>query len=217
MLVIAFGDVHMKPDRAQRIPDIKEADFVVLTGDLTVWGWRTEARAVIEAVQGLNPNVYAQIGNMDRMQVDAMLTEKGINLHGQGVLKGELGIFGLGGSTPTPFGTPSEFSEEEMEKRVWQAFETVKEARFKVLFSHTPPIDTSLDIVRSGVHAGSHAVRSFLEKTDCNACICGHIHEAVGTVQVGSAIVINPGMLSKGGHVRIECGEQGFSASLRSC
>ena len=106
---------------------------------------------------------------------------------------------------------------EELGKRVWQAYEEVKGARFKVLFSHTPPINTALDRVRSGDHAGSRAVRSFLEKTDCSACVCGHIHEAVGTEQVGSALVINPGMLSRGGYVRIECSEGRFSAVLDYC
>ncbi len=217
MLVIAFGDVHMMLDRAEKIPGIGEADCVVMTGDLTVNGGRRDARYVLDDLSRLTPKVYAQIGNMDTMQVDAMLTEMGINLNGHGVVLDELGLFGVGGSTPTPFGTPSEFSEEELEKRVWEAYEEVKGARFKVLFSHTPPIDTELDRVRSGAHVGSRAVRHFLERTDCDACVCGHIHEAVGTEQVGSALVLNPGMLSRGGYVRIECGEGGFSAVLDRC
>jgi len=215
--VIAFGDIHMMLDRAEKIPGIREADCLVLAGDLTVNGGRREASFVLEGLSRLNPKIYAQIGNMDKMQVDTMLTEMGINLNGHGIVLGELGIFGLGGSTPTPFGTPSEFSEEELEKRVWEAYEEVKRARFKVLFAHTPPINTELDKVRSGAHAGSRAVRSFLESTDCNACVCGHIHEAVGTDRVGSALVINPGMLSRGGYVRIECGGEGFSAVLEKC
>jgi len=149
--------------------------------------------------------------------VDTMFTEMGINLNGRGVVIDEVGLFGLGGSPPTPFATPSEFSEQELNTTIRQAYEDVKEARIKILFSHTPPIDTLLDRVRSGEHVGSQAVRSFLEESDCSACVCGHIHEAVGTDQVGSAVVINPGMLAQGGYARIEWDGERLSATLEKC
>jgi hypothetical protein len=217
MLIIAFGDVHMRPDRARKIPEIRRADCVVVNGDLTLRGGRPEARAVLEALSDLNAKVYAHIGNMDEAEVDAMFSEMGINLNGRGVLLGDVGLFGLGGSPPTPFGTPSEFSERELDTRLRKAYAAVKKARVKILFSHPPPADTRVDRVRSGEHVGSTAVRRFLEEADCNVCICGHIHEAVGTDQVGSALVINPGMLAQGGYARIEWDGEGLRASLEKC
>jgi len=216
MLILAFGDIHMDLRAVGRVPDLERADCVVLTGDLTVLGGRREARQVLDAVAARNARVYAQIGNMDRKEVDEMLSEQGINLNGRGVVLDGLGLFGLGGSTPTPFGTPSEFSEEEMAARLEQAHGAVKEARRKILFSHTPPADTRLDRVRSGLHAGSRAVREFLERTACDACVCGHIHEAAGTDRVGSCLVINPGMIGRGGYARIECGQDRFSAAYET-
>jgi len=56
-----------------------------------------------------------------------------------------------------------------------------------------------------------------LEQTDCSLCVCGHIHEAVGTDQVGSTLVLNPGMLSYGGYARIECDGKTLKASLERC
>jgi len=217
MLIISFGDVHMRPEKARKIPEIREADCVVVNGDLTIRGGRSEALSIVDAIAGLNGKVYAQIGNMDEAEVDRMFTELGINLNGRGVVIDEVGLFGLGGSPPTPFATPSEFSEQELDNTIRQAYEDVKEARIKILFSHTPPIDTLLDRVRSGEHVGSKAVRSFLEESDCSACICGHIHEAVGADQVGSAVVINPGMLSQGGYARIEWDGEQLSATLEKC
>jgi hypothetical protein len=217
MLIIAFGDVHMRPEKARRIPDIRRADCVVVNGDLTVRGGRSEARAVLDALSDLNAKVYAHIGNMDEAEVDAMFSEMGINLNGRGVLLGEVGLFGLGGSPPTPFGTPSEFSEKELGVRLRKAYASVEKARVKILFSHPPPANSLVDRVRSGEHVGSTAVRRFLEKTDCSACICGHIHEAAGTDRVGSALVINPGMLAQGGYARIEWDGQGFRATLQRC
>jgi Icc-related predicted phosphoesterase len=217
MLIIAFGDIHMDTKAIERIPELEQADCVVLTGDLTVVGGRREARRVLDAVAARNPRLYAQIGNMDRKEVDDMLSEQEVNLNGHGVVLDGVGLFGLGGSSPTPFGTPSEFSEAEMAGRLEQAFEEVKEARRKILFSHTPPIRTRLDRVRSGLHAGSQAVRDFLERTNCDACVCGHIHEAAGTERVGSCLVINPGMIGRGGYVRIHCDRKGVSASIERC
>jgi hypothetical protein len=217
MLIIAFGDVHMQPERAEKIPEIRQADCVVVNGDLTIRGGRPEALSVLDVLSSLNRSVYAHIGNMDKADVDLMFTEMGINLNGRGVRAGDVGLFGLGGSPPTPFDTPSEFSEQELEATLRRAYEEVKEARAKILFSHPPPLNTRLDRVRSGQHVGSFAVRGFLEETDCMACVCGHIHESAGTDRVGSALVINPGMLAQGGYARIEWDGQELTATLECC
>ena len=47
MLIIAFGDVHMRPEKARKIREIREADCVVLNGDLTVRGGCAQARSVV--------------------------------------------------------------------------------------------------------------------------------------------------------------------------
>jgi len=217
MLIIAFGDVHMRPERAKGIPEIRRADCVVLNGDLTIRGGCAQALSVVAAISELNRNVYAQIGNMDEGEVDAMFSDMGINLNGRGVLVDEVGLFGLGGSPPTPFDTPSEFSEQELGTTLRKAYEEVKEARIKILFSHPPPVDTAVDRIHSGQHVGSSSVRRFLEETDCSACVCGHIHEAVGTDRVGSTLVLNPGMLPQGGYARIEWDGKKLTATLGQC
>jgi Icc-related predicted phosphoesterase len=67
------------------------------------------------------------------------------------------------------------------------------------------------------MHVGSRAVRTFLERTECHVCICGHIHEAAGTDRLGEAVLINPGMLAEGGYARIECAEDRITATLEQC
>ncbi len=217
MLIIAFGDIHMRPEKARQIPEIGEADCVVLNGDLTIRGGCNHALRMVAAVSELNRTVYAQIGNMDERDVDAMFTDMGINLNGRGVVVGEVGLFGLGGSPPTPFLTPSEFSEKELGDSLKRAYEDVKEASIKILFSHAPPLNTLLDRIGSGEHVGSSAVREFLETSDCSACVCGHIHEAAGTDRVGSAPVVNHGMLDHGGYARVEWDGRNLTATLERC
>ena len=49
-----------------------------------------------------------------------------------------------------------------------------------MLICHAPPYGTALDRVRAGLHAGSTAVRDFIDKYQPDYFFCGHIHEAEG-------------------------------------
>ena len=99
-------------------------------------------------------------------------------------------IAGLGYSTPTPFDTPGEYSEAEMAARL-KPFESLNPL---VLICHAPPLDTALDRIRDGLHAGSRAVREFIERYQPMHFFCGHIHEAEGAViQMGATRAQNVG------------------------
>ncbi len=99
-------------------------------------------------------------------------------------------IAGLGYSSPTPFDTPGEYTEEELAARLAK-FADVKPL---VLICHAPPLNTALDRVKEGLHAGSRAVREFIEKHQPIHFFCGHIHEAEGEViQMGSTRAMNVG------------------------
>jgi hypothetical protein len=51
-----------------------------------------------------------------------------------------------------------------------------------------------LDQVREGVHAGSHAVRLFIEEHQPEFFFCGHIHEAAGVAaRIGKTRGVNVG------------------------
>jgi hypothetical protein len=63
-----------------------------------------------------------------------------------------------------------------------------------VLICHAPPLDTPLDRIREGLHAGSRAVRDFIEARQPIHFFCGHIHEAEGVVmQIGPTRAQNVG------------------------
>jgi Icc-related predicted phosphoesterase len=99
-------------------------------------------------------------------------------------------VAGLGYSNPTPFHTPGEYSEAELARRL-APFATLKPL---VLVCHCPPLATPLDRVRQGVHAGSRAVREFLDRHQPEYFFCGHIHEAEGVaVELGRTRAVNTG------------------------
>jgi len=98
------------------------------------------------------------------------------DFHEQTLEAGGRHIAGLGYSSPTPFNTPGEYTEAEIEKRL-APFAGINPL---VLICHCPPHGTVLDRVRLGLHAGSRSVRKFIEDHQPEFFFCGHIHEAAG-------------------------------------
>ena len=72
-LWIVLGDIHGCIRRVREIPELEQAAGVILTGDLTTLGGVAAARTVIEAFQAVHPVILAQIGNMDRAEVNDWL------------------------------------------------------------------------------------------------------------------------------------------------
>lgn len=204
MKIIAFGDVHMDLGRYNSIPGIKEADLVIITGDITNFGHKSDAGLIIKEIKSANDRVLALAGNLDESDVDDYLTTIGINLHGRGeTVENGIGIFGLGGSNPTPFNTPNEFSEDEMATLLEKGFEKARDATLTILVSHTPPLNTKTDLLPSGVHVGSKAVRAFIENNQPDLCLTGHIHESRAEDYISKTHILNPGMIKDGGWIEV--------------
>lgn len=217
MKIISFGDVHEDTSNLIKIKsELETADLIVISGDLTNCHGKTETKKVLDAVKKYNKHLLAMYGNMDKQEVDGYLTKEGINLHGNGYVFGDVGIFGCGGSSPTPFNTPSEISETDIEQYLTNGYNKVKDARWKIMVCHTPPRDTTTDIVRSGMHVGSQMVRDFIVQYKPDVCISGHIHESRGTDKIGNTIVLNAGMFKDGWYIEINIDKGGISAVLKS-
>ena len=202
MRFIAVGDIHMEWANLARIPEIDTADLLLVTGDLTNFGTATDAATVLAAIQRTNPNILALAGNLDQPEVNDLLADHGISLHGIGRRYGAIGLCGVGGSNPTPFATPNEFSEAAL-ATLLAAGQRQVAGHELLLITHAPPRNTLADRLRNGAHAGSSAVRDFIEAHQPAIAICGHIHEARAVDQLGRTTIINPGMLKEGGYAAI--------------
>ena len=217
MKIISFGDVHEDTSNLIKIKSVLEtADLIVISGDLTNCHGKAEAKKVLNAIREYNKNLLAQYGNMDKSEVNSYLTTEGINLHGNGYIFGDVGVFGCGGSSPTPFNTPSEISETDIEKYLTDGYNKVKNAKWKIMVCHTPPKDTSTDVTRNGIHVGSSTVRKFIEKRKPHVCISGHIHESRGKDKIGDTIVLNAGMFRDGWYIEIDIDKGDVSATLKA-
>jgi uncharacterized protein len=216
MKIISFGDIHEDTSNLVKMKAVLETvDLIVISGDLTNCHGTIVAKNVLDTIRKHN-NMLVQYGNMDLPEVNDYLTKEGINLHGNGYIFDDVGIFGCGGSTPTPFNTPSEIPESDIETYLINGYNKVKNAKWKIMVCHTPPKDTSIDIVRSGIHVGSGTVRKFIEKFNPHVCISGHIHESRGKDKIGNTLVLNAGMFRDGWYIEVIIDKSGLSATLKS-
>jgi Icc-related predicted phosphoesterase len=216
---LAIGDVHDDSMAAlAAIPEISGADGLIITGDITNIGGVHEAERVLNAARARVPVVAAQIGNMDKAEVAGLLSREGINIHAAArTLAPGLAVMGIGGSTPTPFGTPSEFPEAGYAAWLETCWPEARKLADQVLLvSHNPPKNTRCDLIGAGMHVGSEAVRSFIEKNQPLLCLCGHIHEARATDAIGTTRVINPGNFGAGGYIVLTYEQGRLTADLRT-
>jgi Icc-related predicted phosphoesterase len=196
MKILAISDLH---GDYSKIKDIikKAADFdlAIIVGDLTDFGPDEKVKELMEM---FDKPVLAIPGNCDQKSIlKALDVSKAINLHGKSEQIGKIRFIGLGGSNPTPFNTPFELSEEEIEKTLNGmvcSAESDKECGRIVLLTHAPP-HGARDELPFG-HVGSKAIQKFLDRADL--IVCGHIHEAKGVEKVGKTTVVNPGEACKG-------------------
>jgi Icc-related predicted phosphoesterase len=212
---IVFGDLHNEVGNVEEIMDMDEAAGVIITGDLTFMGGVSAGSKVLEAIASHNPNIYAQIGNMDKPELTGHLKKHYRNLHGEAqFIHDEITLIGLGGSPKTPFGTPSEFSEEEITTLLKHAMSQAGKYKNLVLVSHSPPLNTTCDCLENGAHVGSKAIRQFIEDVQPALCLCGHIHESKAVDCIGKTVVINPGTLTSGGYIMLVLSEGKLCAGL---
>ncbi len=178
-----------------------QADYYFAAGDLATFGRGLEECG--EILRRRAGRVYVLPGNHESAaQIAAFTAKFGLNdFHGKSFEAGGFHIAGLGYSSPTPFNTPGEYSEEEIAERL-KPFARLKPL---VLICHCPPLGTPLDRVREGVHAGSRSVREFIGRHQPEYFVCGHIHEAAGVVSdIGRTRAVNAGkrgyLLETAGH-----------------
>lgn len=206
MRIVVIGDIHNDVENLIQLLDKVgglKPDVIVFSGDLVDVGvdlrgfTRVDiANLVLEELNVLNVPVLAVPGNQDK-SILSLLEERGISLHGVGRDVNGVGFYGFGGAK-TPFGTPLEPEEEELDAGLRKAYDSIKRKKIKVQVTHAPPHNTKLDIITSGAHVGSRVVRRIIEELSPNAAICAHIHEARGVDFIGNTKIVNAGRFPEG-------------------
>lgn len=196
---IAFPDIHDKSHDLKTIRHvIADVDVVLLPGDMTN-GNVENLHTILDLVSNYNEQIYAVCGNMDTVQMNMWLAREHISIHRKHVLVDDLAIIGCGGALP--FYGKYVFSEEELAGFLNDSIRNVPDDMPKVMVCHQPPYGV-LDVPsrKSDEHAGSKAVRAFIERVQPLICFTGHMHSSVGIERIGKTYVINPGPIWESKH-----------------
>ena len=204
MKLLCLSDIHGEAAGLEKLLSGSETvDIVIVAGDITHLGGRAEAQSVLAPIMSSGSRLIAVAGNMDREGAREYLGELGVDLHGRGIVIDGVGFMGLGGGTPSPFGTPWELSDEEAAGCLAAGSAQIADASFRVLVSHAPPRGTELDRGFGRQHVGSDPVRKFLLGGSMNLCVCGHIHESAGVDTIGGADCVNIGPFKNGNYALV--------------
>jgi Icc-related predicted phosphoesterase len=173
---------------------------------------REWVKAADQYLSGSDRLLVMNTGNDDPFFIDPLLD------HAQHVLRPEAKLLRLGEhltmiscgfTTPTPWHTPREKSEEELEELIARYAESVPDLSRCILNFHCPPRDTKLDLAPKldptslrrlatplggqWEHVGSHSVRKAIEELGPAAGLHGHIHEQHAWHTLGATWCCNPG------------------------
>jgi Icc-related predicted phosphoesterase len=142
-------------------------------------------------------------------------------------------IIGFAYSQPTPWDTPRELPEEQLEERLTAIAERVRDPERAIFMLHVPPHGSGLDeaplldenlrprvtagdVMRGPV--GSTAIRAAIERYAPTLGVHGHIHESPGDVRIGRTLCLNPGSEAQSGILRgyiVDLGVDGVERAFR--
>ncbi len=173
MRLLVIGDIH-----ESKVDVPKDVDAVFIAGDFTNAGNPEFAEDVLK---GIEVDVLAVPGNMDKKEVLRILEDKGVSVHEKVVDFKGYRVMGFGGSSTTPFGTPMEFEDSEIERRISGLDADI------ALFHDTP--HGLFDWI-GDKSVGSKAIRKWIEEKKPKLVFCAHIHEHKGVAKLGETLLV---------------------------
>ena len=209
MKILCIADIHGKLDsilNAAEFAKERGINNVIILGDFTGHGKfhdsKLNSQDALYALSTLNDSgldVLAITGNCDSLRVLEVFNKFNANLHEK--VKELSGVYfiGLGGSNPTPFNTPLEFSEQDIYNKLSEMMSAAGTENKKniVLITHCPPKDTKCDNALRG-HVGSESLRKIIGEFQPNLAVSSHIHECGGVKdKIGETTVANIGTLAE--------------------
>ncbi len=186
MKIVALGDIHNKD------VDVPKGDIIIVAGDFTFEGPVKFAENFLKKIRG---KILAIPGNMDPPEVLDVLEREGVSIHRKIVEINGITFFGFGGSSTTPFKTPFEFDDEEIEKLI---------SGFKadIAIFHDTPYGF-FDWV-NGNSVGSMAIRRWIESVKPKIVFCAHIHEHEGVAKFEETLIVKIPPANRGRCVIVE-------------
>lgn len=200
--ILVLTDIHGQYGKINSFLEL-DPDMVVISGDFTDPDGPVEP--ALEMLELIDVPCFAVPGNCDCREMPNYLEDSNaVSLHGSSLNIGKITFVGIGGSNPTPFETPFELSEEEIDEILSRSVKGMRNNVHTILVSHAPPEGT-LDSV-GDANVGSTSIKKYMKNFDL-VC-CGHIHDDPGVKEIDGTIVVNPGPASEGKCAMVTLGDE---------
>ena len=185
-----------------------KVELIALCGDITNFGHVKQARSLMTPLTNLNlPTLYVP-GNCDLSSFFEEKIYKAQNIHAKCVTIKDYTFIGVGGAPSCHLNTPLEFPEKWIMNSLNKGYKMCPSPKKLIVLSHSPPINTKIDLAYLNKHIGSQSLRRFVEEKKPLAVFCGHVHEASGIDWIGETLVINPGPAKKGNYALVEINDR---------
>lgn len=168
-----------------------------------------------DRLNGTGTKCYISPGNDDALEIDDVLKRSAAESDSlvypeDRVVTLDSGheMIALGWANHTPWNSPRETTEEDLQKRIEAMAHDLRDPRRSIFNLHVPPLNTHLDqaplldeslkpVSKGGAFqltsVGSSAVRSSIETFEPLLGLHGHIHESRGVERIGKTTCLNPG------------------------
>ena len=197
--IVFLTDIHGNTDAALSIFEREDPDMVLIGGDVTDLGQSLDG--VIPFLDEIPAPTFVVPGNCDNREIlQVFEASAAVSVHKKTFDMGDVTIAGLGGSNPSPFGTPFEHQEDEIAEMLSSMLSEMKKNRWNILLTHAPPYGV-LDEVAPDVHVGGHSAAAVVREFDI--ICCGHIHEQRAVSELNGRICVNPGPAKEGNYAVI--------------
>lgn len=190
MKILAAGCLHSDAELIERLAiqaEEENVDLVILAGDLTFGEESTDN--IIGPFKKRGKEVALVPGNHETVATADFLAKRynATNLHGYGVIHGDVGLFGCGGANIGMF----QLTEEEILEYLEKSHAMVKDAPKKIMVTHNHPSGSQMEKFSQFVK-GSDGVTQAINLFKPDILICSHVHEASGLEEtIGNTRVIN--------------------------
>lgn len=225
--VLPREEIDLLASDQQRVEDL----FVKLACE-SITRWMDMAE---ERLQGSGVECYISPGNDDPLAIDAILSRGGLVVNPEErvvLLRDQWEMISCGTTNVTPWHSPREESEEQLEARLDRLARQVKNSAKAIYNIHVPPYNTGIDrapkldsnlkpiIIPGGVQqipVGSTATANIIKRYQPMLALHGHVHESKGNTRLGRTLCINPGSEYGEGVLRgalVEIGKKGVEDFL---
>ncbi len=203
--MVGYYWVHLEFDEYQVFKD-NPKNLDELFNQLMISRLKEWVALADERLAGSTFKVYMAPGNDDHFEVDQIIEDSAIivNCNNKNVMVGEHEMVTFSWANPTPWNTPREKPDEELEPMLEELVATVKDKSNAIFNFHAPPYgfaldlapELSKDLVQAAdrkIHVGSRAVAKMIEKYQPLIGLHGHIHESRGAQKIKRTLIVNPG------------------------